>query len=173
MEIHIQLAGVELGPYSERQVREYLAEDLLSLADPARLEGSPAWETVGDVMGKLNAPAAPATEAVEKPAPVAIPPQATVSNPLPNPELRKSPLVTTAPLSKTNPKSRDTIRVPLPQIAEAIARQTSQGGQKSHPGAHRHGAGQIFGESPDFAPDCGQFTGEEIRSQRQGCTGGG
>jgi tetratricopeptide (TPR) repeat protein len=133
MEIHIQLAGVELGPYSERQVRDYLAEDLLSLTDPARLEGSPAWETVGDALGKLKAPAAPAPVTPVKPAPVAIPPQGTVSAPLPNPEIRKSPLVTTAPLSSNNSKSRDTIRVPLPQIAEALARQTSQGVRKAIP----------------------------------------
>ena len=29
MEIDIQLAGVELGPYSEKQVRDFLAEGLL------------------------------------------------------------------------------------------------------------------------------------------------
>ena len=60
MDIHIQLAGVSLGPYSEKQVREYIAEGLLSMTDKARIEGSLDWIPVSDLVAMLPPPAEPA-----------------------------------------------------------------------------------------------------------------
>ncbi len=59
MEIHIQLAGIQLGPYSEKQVREYVAEGLLSMTDKAREEGSLEWIEVSELMAKLPPPTEP------------------------------------------------------------------------------------------------------------------
>jgi tetratricopeptide (TPR) repeat protein len=64
MDIHIQLAGVSLGPYSEKQVREYITEGLLSLADKARIEGSLEWIPVSDLVALLP----PASEPTPPPA---------------------------------------------------------------------------------------------------------
>ncbi len=55
MEIHIQLSGIELGPFSEKQIQEYLAEGLASPLDMARLEGTADWETVEIVLAKMPA----------------------------------------------------------------------------------------------------------------------
>src|ERR1700677_2589993 len=60
MDIHIQLAGVSLGPYSEKQVREYIAEGLLSMTDKARIEGSLDWIPVSDLVAMLPPPSEPA-----------------------------------------------------------------------------------------------------------------
>jgi tetratricopeptide (TPR) repeat protein len=60
MEIHIQLAGVQLGPYSDKQVREYIAEGLLSMADKARIDGSLDWIPVSELVEKLPPPPTPA-----------------------------------------------------------------------------------------------------------------
>src|SRR5580658_1578486 len=54
MEILIQLAGVQLGPYSEEQVRQHLSEGLLSLTDPARREGMEDWAPLSDVLAKMH-----------------------------------------------------------------------------------------------------------------------
>ena len=53
MDIHLQLAGVQLGPYNEKQVREYIAEGLLSMADKARIDGTLEWIAVSDLVTKL------------------------------------------------------------------------------------------------------------------------
>jgi tetratricopeptide (TPR) repeat protein len=60
MEIHLQLAGVQLGPYNEKQVREYIAEGLLSMEDKARIEGTLEWIPVSDLVTKLPPPQEPA-----------------------------------------------------------------------------------------------------------------
>jgi tetratricopeptide (TPR) repeat protein len=56
MEIIVQLAGVQLGPYSEAQIRQHLSEGLLSLTDPAKLEGQEDWLPLSEVLAKLPAP---------------------------------------------------------------------------------------------------------------------
>jgi tetratricopeptide (TPR) repeat protein len=56
MEIHVRLAGVQLGPYSEKQVRDYLAEGLLSPTDSARAEGAEHWIAVTELLDKLASP---------------------------------------------------------------------------------------------------------------------
>jgi tetratricopeptide (TPR) repeat protein len=65
MEILIRLAGVQLGPYSEEQVRRHLSEGLLSLADPAKREGMEDWASLGEVLAKLPQP----VDAPPEPAP--------------------------------------------------------------------------------------------------------
>jgi tetratricopeptide (TPR) repeat protein len=54
MEILIRLAGVQLGPYSEEQIRQHLSDGLLSLTDPAQYEGMPDWVPLGDLLVKLH-----------------------------------------------------------------------------------------------------------------------
>ncbi len=56
MEIHIRLAGVQLGPYSEKQVREYLSEGLVSPTDSARTDGTDNWIPVSDLLSSLPPP---------------------------------------------------------------------------------------------------------------------
>ena len=58
MEIHIRLAGVELGPYTEEQVQQHIAEGLLSTTDLAHVEGMQDWLPLGEVLNKLQSPAA-------------------------------------------------------------------------------------------------------------------
>ena len=60
MDIHIQLAGVQLGPYNEKQVREYISDGLLSMADKARIEGTLEWIPVSELVAKLPPPPQPA-----------------------------------------------------------------------------------------------------------------
>ncbi len=56
MEIYIRLAGMELGPYSVSHVRESLGEGLLSLKDPARIDGTETWLPVGELLSTLPEP---------------------------------------------------------------------------------------------------------------------
>jgi tetratricopeptide (TPR) repeat protein len=53
MEIHVQMAGIELGPYSPKQVRAYLAEGLLLPSDRAREEGTTQWVAVAELLNRL------------------------------------------------------------------------------------------------------------------------
>jgi tetratricopeptide (TPR) repeat protein len=65
MDIHIQLAGVSLGPYNEKQVRDYISEGLLSMEDKARIEGSLEWIPVSDLVAMLPPVAAPAAPSAD------------------------------------------------------------------------------------------------------------
>jgi hypothetical protein len=64
MELHILLAGVEFGPYTDDQVRELLGDGFLSATDPAKRLDETDWLPLSDVLAKSNvgapAPAAPA-----------------------------------------------------------------------------------------------------------------
>jgi tetratricopeptide (TPR) repeat protein len=74
MEIHILLAGVEIGPFSEEQLRRHLADGLVSPADPAKHEGMKEWEAVEVLLAKLP-PEIPVTNtSVPSPAPESSPP---------------------------------------------------------------------------------------------------
>lgn len=53
MEIHIQLAGVKLGPYSAEYVRRSLNEGHLKPSDQARLNETNDWITVEQVLAQL------------------------------------------------------------------------------------------------------------------------
>jgi hypothetical protein len=56
MEFLIRLAGVQLGPYSEEQVRQHLADGLLSITDSARREGMTDWAPLGELLGEAPPP---------------------------------------------------------------------------------------------------------------------
>jgi tetratricopeptide (TPR) repeat protein len=53
MEIHILLAGEQLGPFSEIQVRQYLGEGLVSPSDLATYEGMQDWQSLDQVLANL------------------------------------------------------------------------------------------------------------------------
>jgi len=128
MEIHIQLAGVQLGPYSEKQVRDYLQEGLLSSEDPARFDGVEAWQTVDEVLKGRPAAAPIPVEPPKAPEPISAPPHspvATSTMPLPKTSLRKTAGITTSLLPIPKPLSKDTIRVPIPQLNKSVAQQTT------------------------------------------------
>ena len=65
MDILIQLAGVQLGPYSEEQIRKHLSEGLLSATDPAKHEGMEDWAPLNEVLAHLLPP----DETPQEPAP--------------------------------------------------------------------------------------------------------
>jgi len=78
IEIHILLAEVEIGPFTEKQVRQYLAEGLITASDPARPVGMSDWEPVEVVLSRLPRPSLMAT------APPAVPePSSVAFNPPP------------------------------------------------------------------------------------------
>jgi lipoprotein NlpI len=60
MELHVLLAGVEFGPYSDDKARELLGEGFLSESDPAkRLDGTD-WVPLSDLLGTTSdSPAKP------------------------------------------------------------------------------------------------------------------
>ena len=68
MEIVIRLSGVQLGPYSEEQVRKHLSEGLLTLDDPAKHEGMSDWAPLHEVLpAHANLAGPPPETAVEAP----------------------------------------------------------------------------------------------------------
>ena len=50
MEIFIRLSGVQLGPYSAEQVRQHITDGLITLDDPAKLEGMDDWAPLRDIL---------------------------------------------------------------------------------------------------------------------------
>ena len=68
MEFHILLAGVEIGPLTEQQVRAYLHDGLISATDLSRRSGAADWEPVTDMLAHLPVEAPPAV-APPSPAP--------------------------------------------------------------------------------------------------------
>ncbi len=123
MEIHIQLAGMELGPYSEKQVRDYLEEGLLSPTDPARFEGATNWEPVGEMLAKLPklAMTAPA-EAKEAAAVISEKEKSLASQPLPSgtPSSSQAPVI-------LNPG--DPIHWSPPLVVKSLAKKSGQAGK--------------------------------------------
>jgi len=61
MEILILLAGEQIGPFTETQVRQYLEEGLVTPTDLAMHEGMEKWQAIDVVLANL--PVAPATMA--------------------------------------------------------------------------------------------------------------
>ncbi len=53
MEIHILLAGEQIGPFSEAQIRQYLDEGLVSPLDLAMHDGMPTWESISHLLDRL------------------------------------------------------------------------------------------------------------------------
>jgi tetratricopeptide (TPR) repeat protein len=66
MEIRILLAGEQLGPFSETQVRQYLGEGLVLPSDLAAHEGMEEWQSIDLVLANLP-PSAPAPETIAPP----------------------------------------------------------------------------------------------------------
>ncbi len=60
MEIHILLAGVEFGPYTDDKARELIAEGFLAATDPARRLDETEWLPLTEVLSR--APEEPAEE---------------------------------------------------------------------------------------------------------------
>ena len=56
MEIHILLAGEQIGPFSESQVRQYIGEGLVSPSDLAALKGKDDWQSVETLLANLPLP---------------------------------------------------------------------------------------------------------------------
>ncbi len=56
MGFHIRLAGQEIGPFSESQVRQYLGEGLVSPSDLAMQDGMKDWQSVEAVLANLPPP---------------------------------------------------------------------------------------------------------------------
>jgi lipoprotein NlpI len=67
MELHVLLAGVEFGPYSDDKARELLGEGFLSESDPAKRLNETDWLPLSNVLG--TQPASSATPAASAPKP--------------------------------------------------------------------------------------------------------
>jgi len=64
MELHVLLAGVEFGPYSDDKARELLGEGFLSASDPAKRLNETDWIPLSDVLGtQSESPGKPAATA--------------------------------------------------------------------------------------------------------------
>lgn len=84
MEIHILLAGEQLGPFSEIQVRQYLGEGLVSPSDLATYEGMPDWQSLDQVLANLaDLPVFPAPETISPDEPPPEPPAPATEAPEP------------------------------------------------------------------------------------------
>jgi tetratricopeptide (TPR) repeat protein len=59
MGIHILLAGEQIGPFSETQVRRYLGEGLVSPSDLATYEGMEDWQALDLILANLPPSATP------------------------------------------------------------------------------------------------------------------
>jgi lipoprotein NlpI len=69
MEIHILLAGTRIGPFSEQQVRQYLAEGLAAPTDLAMVEGTTNWQPLDLILAQRATVSLP--EIISEPAPSA------------------------------------------------------------------------------------------------------
>ena len=58
MEIHILLAGEQLGPFSETQVRQYLDEGLVAPSDLATYGGLETWQSIDQILAHFRESAA-------------------------------------------------------------------------------------------------------------------
>jgi tetratricopeptide (TPR) repeat protein len=60
MEIRILVAGEQIGPYSETEVRHYLGQGLVSPSDLAVREGMQEWQPLDHILGPQSTPDSPA-----------------------------------------------------------------------------------------------------------------
>ncbi|MCE0522615.1 MAG: tetratricopeptide repeat protein [Methylacidiphilales bacterium] len=105
MEIRILQAGEQLGPFSERQVRQYLGEGLISTTDLAIYEGLQDWQSLDVVLANL--PPAPDLETITPDVP---PPGSPFStSPAPQP-----------PLAMPNDAPETLELAPAPPAAEPV-----------------------------------------------------
>jgi len=69
MELHVLLAGVEFGPYSDDKARELLGEGFLSESDPAKRLSDTDWVPLSNLLGtQPDSPAKPVATASAPPA---------------------------------------------------------------------------------------------------------
>ena len=110
MEILIRLAGVQLGPYSEKQVRQHITEGLLSPTDSARHDGMQDWAPLSEVLERLPPPSDPAPE-----------PAADETSETPEAPKRapSAPEVTHLPS-----RQQEANKVSLPSVINALAKNT-------------------------------------------------
>ena len=64
MELHILLAGVEFGPYTDEQARELLGEGFLNATDPAKRLDETDWLPLNEVLAQSRAVTPPQAEPV-------------------------------------------------------------------------------------------------------------
>ena len=147
MEIHVRLAGVQLGPYSAKQVREYLTEGLLSTTDQAKEVGSNDWVSVAEILAKVGrrnrsdpavgpgshqAETPPETEPQAEPVPEPEP-ESEPRSPRPGRSRRGLPMTPrrapdAAPgVTHLPSRQRDagSGRIPLPSVVEALSKKNS------------------------------------------------
>jgi tetratricopeptide (TPR) repeat protein len=103
MGIHILLAGEQLGPFSETQVRQYLGEGLVSPSDLATYEGMGDWRTLDLVLANPP-PSATSPETVS-------PDESQLPFPPESPAPDDEPLYPEPPLTMHNDIS-ETIELP-------------------------------------------------------------
>ena len=134
MEIHIKLAGVELGPYSLRHVQESLAEGWLTPSDLARAEGKEDWETLAEVLARMSpdiAPAAPSQTKVEV-EPITKSASGTSPTPVVTPVapilIKKAVELARTPPSPVNiQKPPEVIKVARAVVIKTLGKKTAQG----------------------------------------------
>ncbi len=166
MEIHIQLAGVQLGPYSEKQIREYVADGLLSMTDKARIDGSLEWIPVDVMLTKLPPP--------EEPAPAPNPDSIFIdAEPLPSEAPADPPteaavgIVASAvrPAEERKDPESDPFTAKTKPLGTAGADQPGEQGQEHHVIEEReHDRAAVAGDEEDVAHGAGQGAPEQDRT---------
>lgn len=113
MEIQILMAGIELGPFSEKQIRQYLGDGLVSPFDLAMHKGMKNWESLDVVLARLSRPDPPSETISEDILSEELP---TKPNhgivPLPEPILVPKYKITKAPQPESAPPPAGTVMIP-------------------------------------------------------------
>jgi hypothetical protein len=115
MELHILLAGVEFGPYTDHQARDLIGEGFLSETDPAKRLDEADWLPLSEVLAQPRA-----ATAMEETAAVEIPKRNLPSNRHPystgpcRKSPRKPPRRKYRPLPKNRQRPRQNPNLPRP-----------------------------------------------------------
>jgi lipoprotein NlpI len=128
MELHVLLAGVEFGPYTDDKARELLGEGFLSSTDPAKRLDATEWVPLSDLLGASTTSSAshasaasappsftpffaddtettePATESELEPEPHEEDPAAAVAEPAETTEEKKEPVALPPPIAFADTK---------------------------------------------------------------------
>ena len=151
MDIFIRLAGVQLGPYSEKQVQDYLTEGLLSENDQAMVEGTGKWVTVTELLATTStasltatvpvhplvaesATDAPSATSPEPESPSSSDPEqvAEEKNPDDSDPDRRAP-DPAAGVTHLPSRTKESGRVSLPSVVEALSKKTIMIGPSGPP----------------------------------------
>jgi tetratricopeptide (TPR) repeat protein len=131
--IHILLAGEQLGPFSETQVRQYMGEGLVSPSDLAMCDGMADWQSVDLVLARLPAAAAPAETISSAAAPTSPPNAPAPPNASRNsgflPSLREPTLSLTASQKTKRKMGKIVIQPILPLEATAPVKKKPRTGK--------------------------------------------